>query len=185
MAADAHPGGRNVQTTVRRYVAPGARISPPGPSASSGRMLVSSASRNRPTPNGDARPPSAGRQQLAASGHAAAAAHGSASYAAGALEHQLAERQSLRLAQLSQPSPVALPPGLLFRSLRLGVSAVLDRLAAVAQLLQQHYWINDPSMYRPALCAAGIYQWVRYWNDALLVDAGPETVIDVIPGFFW
>lgn len=45
------------------------------------------------------------------------------------------------------------------------------------------YWI-DPGMYElpypPPGCA-----WVRYWNDALLVDTYTGTVIDVIPGFFW
>jgi Ni/Co efflux regulator RcnB len=28
-------------------------------------------------------------------------------------------------------------------------------------------------------------QWIRYYNDALLVDMYTGTVIDVIPGFFW
>jgi Ni/Co efflux regulator RcnB len=46
------------------------------------------------------------------------------------------------------------------------------------------YWINDPWMYRLPYPPPG-YVWVRYWNDALLVDTWSGTVVDVIPGFFW
>lgn len=46
------------------------------------------------------------------------------------------------------------------------------------------YWINDPWMYRLPYAPQG-YVWVRYWNDALLVDTWTGTVVDVIPGFFW
>src|SRR5690348_18404299 len=46
------------------------------------------------------------------------------------------------------------------------------------------YWINDPWMYRLPYAPPG-YVWVRYWNDALLVDRWSGTVVDVIPGFFW
>ena len=48
----------------------------------------------------------------------------------------------------------------------------------------QNYWINDPWMYRLPYAPQG-YVWVRYWNDALLVDTWSGTVVDVIPGFFW
>lgn len=48
----------------------------------------------------------------------------------------------------------------------------------------QNYWINDPWSYRLPYAPPG-YVWVRYWNDALLVDTWTGTVIDVIPGFFW
>ncbi len=46
------------------------------------------------------------------------------------------------------------------------------------------YWINDPWEYRlpPAY---GPYRWVRYYNDALLVDTWTGEVVDVIHGFFW
>jgi hypothetical protein len=47
-----------------------------------------------------------------------------------------------------------------------------------------NYWINDPWMYRLPYAPPG-YVWVRYWNDALLVDRWSGTVVDVIPGFFW
>lgn len=47
-----------------------------------------------------------------------------------------------------------------------------------------NYWINDPWSYRLPYPPPGTI-WVRYWNDALLVDTWTGTVIDVIPGFFW
>jgi hypothetical protein len=46
------------------------------------------------------------------------------------------------------------------------------------------YWINDPWMYRLPYAPPG-YVWVRYWNDALLVDTWTGTVVDMIPSFFW
>ena len=46
------------------------------------------------------------------------------------------------------------------------------------------YWINDPWQYRLPYAPPG-YRWVRYWNDALLVDTWTGTVVDMIPGFFW
>ncbi|MDP1906696.1 MAG: RcnB family protein, partial [Hyphomicrobium sp.] len=49
---------------------------------------------------------------------------------------------------------------------------------------QSNYWINDPWQYRlpPAY---GAYRWVRYHNDALLIDTYSGEVVDVIYGFFW
>jgi hypothetical protein len=46
------------------------------------------------------------------------------------------------------------------------------------------YWLNDPFMYRlpPAW---GPYRWVRYWDDAVLVDTRNGMVVDVLYGFFW
>lgn len=46
------------------------------------------------------------------------------------------------------------------------------------------FWINDPWMYRLPYAPPG-YVWVRYWNDALLVDTWTGEVVDMIPGFFW
>ncbi|WP_317153556.1 RcnB family protein [Sphingopyxis indica] len=48
----------------------------------------------------------------------------------------------------------------------------------------QRYWINDPWYYRlpPAY---GNYRWVRYYDDALLVDIYSGRVVDVIYDFFW
>ncbi|HEY4070042.1 MAG TPA: RcnB family protein [Sphingomicrobium sp.] len=48
----------------------------------------------------------------------------------------------------------------------------------------RNYWISDPWYYHLPYAPAG-YVWVRYWNDALLVDTWSGTVVDVIPGFFW
>jgi len=49
---------------------------------------------------------------------------------------------------------------------------------------QSNYWISDPWQYRlpPAY---GSYRWVRYHNDALLIDTWNGEVVDVIYGFFW
>lgn len=46
------------------------------------------------------------------------------------------------------------------------------------------YWLNDPWQYRlpPAY---GPYRWVRYWDDALLVNIYTGEVVDVIHSFFW
>ena len=46
------------------------------------------------------------------------------------------------------------------------------------------YWINDPWQYRLPYAPAGT-QWIRYYNDALLVDMYTGEVVDVIHGFFW
>ncbi|WP_240325479.1 RcnB family protein [Sphingomonas mesophila] len=46
------------------------------------------------------------------------------------------------------------------------------------------YWINDPWRYRlPEVY--GPYRWVRYHNDALLIDTWSGEVVDVIYNFFW
>jgi len=46
------------------------------------------------------------------------------------------------------------------------------------------YWLNDPWMYRLPHAPAG-YRWVRYWDDAILVDTWSGQVVDVIRNFFW
>lgn len=48
----------------------------------------------------------------------------------------------------------------------------------------QRYWINDPWYYRlpPAY---GPYRWVRYYDDALLVNIYTGQVVDVMYDFFW
>jgi hypothetical protein len=47
-----------------------------------------------------------------------------------------------------------------------------------------NYWLNDPWSYRlpPAY---GPYRWVRYYDDALLVNIYSGEVVDVIHNFFW
>lgn len=47
-----------------------------------------------------------------------------------------------------------------------------------------NYWIYDPWMYRLPPAPPGT-RWIRYYNDALLVDMWSGEVIDVIHGFFW
>lgn len=46
------------------------------------------------------------------------------------------------------------------------------------------YWLDDPWMYRlpPAY---GPYRWVRYYDDALLVNIYTGQVVDVLYNFFW
>jgi hypothetical protein len=47
-----------------------------------------------------------------------------------------------------------------------------------------NYWLNDPWQYRlpPAY---GPYRWVRYYDDALLVNIYTGEVADVVYNFFW
>lgn len=47
-----------------------------------------------------------------------------------------------------------------------------------------NYWIGDPGYYRLPPAPPGTH-WVRYYNDALLVDTWTGEVIDVIYDFFW
>jgi len=56
------------------------------------------------------------------------------------------------------------------------------RLSSV--LFGQNYWIDDPYDYRlpPAY---GPYRWVRYYNDALLVDLRSGYVVDTVYDIFW
>lgn len=62
---------------------------------------------------------------------------------------------------------------------RLGIGIYLDSL-----FFGSRYWIDDPWYYRlpPAY---GSYRWIRYYDDALLVDIYTGEVIDVIYDFFW
>jgi hypothetical protein len=48
----------------------------------------------------------------------------------------------------------------------------------------QNYWLNDPYMYRLPY-APWPYKWVRYYDDALLVNVYTGQVADVIYDFFW
>jgi len=47
-----------------------------------------------------------------------------------------------------------------------------------------NYWLDDPWQYRlpPAY---GPYRWVRYYDDALLVNIYSGQVVDVLYNFFW
>ena len=46
------------------------------------------------------------------------------------------------------------------------------------------YWLNDPYFYRLPDAPAG-YRWIRYYDDAILVDTWDGHVVDVIYNFFW
>lgn len=46
------------------------------------------------------------------------------------------------------------------------------------------YWINDPWMYRLPYAPPG-YRWIRYYDDAILIDTWTGQVEDVIYNFFW
>jgi hypothetical protein len=48
----------------------------------------------------------------------------------------------------------------------------------------QRYWLSDPFQYRLPYAPPGT-QWVRYYNDVLLVDTWSGEVVDVIYDFFW
>ena len=51
-------------------------------------------------------------------------------------------------------------------------------------LFAQNYWIADPYSYRLP-DAYGPYRWVRYYDDALLVDVYSGEVVDAMYDFFW
>jgi Ni/Co efflux regulator RcnB len=62
---------------------------------------------------------------------------------------------------------------------RFGIGFTLNSI-----LYSQQYWINDPYYYRlPEV--DGPYRWVRYYNDALLVDIYSGEVVDTIYDIFW
>lgn len=62
---------------------------------------------------------------------------------------------------------------------RLSIGFFLDSL-----FFSSRYWINDPWQYRlPEVY--GPYRWVRYYDDALLVNIYTGEVADVIYSFFW
>ena len=48
----------------------------------------------------------------------------------------------------------------------------------------RNFWINDPWYYRLPYAPPGT-QWVRYYNDAILVDMWSGQVVDVLYDFFW
>ena len=62
---------------------------------------------------------------------------------------------------------------------RFSIGIHLDSL-----LYGNSYWLDDPYSYRlpPAY---GTLRWVRYYDDALLVDVRDGYVVDAIHNFFW
>jgi hypothetical protein len=62
---------------------------------------------------------------------------------------------------------------------RLSIGIYLNSL-----FYSNNYWINDPWQYRlPDVY--GPYRWIRYYDDAVLVDVYSGEVVDVIYDFFW
>lgn len=62
---------------------------------------------------------------------------------------------------------------------RLSIGYFLDSL-----FFGQDYWIADPGYYHLPE-AYGPYRWVRYYDDAVLVNIYDGEVVDVIYRFFW
>jgi hypothetical protein len=62
---------------------------------------------------------------------------------------------------------------------RLSIGLILDSL-----FYSNRYWLNDPYQYRLPAAPYGT-QWVRYYNDVVLVDVYTGEVVDVIYDFFW
>jgi Ni/Co efflux regulator RcnB len=46
------------------------------------------------------------------------------------------------------------------------------------------FWLNDPWQYRLPYAPPG-YRWIRYYDDAILIDTWDGQVVDVIYNFFW
>ncbi|MES1975434.1 MAG: RcnB family protein [Pseudomonadota bacterium] len=62
---------------------------------------------------------------------------------------------------------------------RFGIGFTLSSI-----LFEQNYWIDDPEYYGlPPVF--GPYRWVRYYNDALLVDIYTGQVVDTVYDIFW
>jgi hypothetical protein len=66
-----------------------------------------------------------------------------------------------------------------YRYNRLSIGIVLDSL-----FYSNRYWLSDPYQYRLPPAPYGT-QWVRYYDDVVLVDTYTGEVLDVIENFFW
>lgn len=92
-------------------------------------------------------------------------------------------RYDWRVYRSSHPSIYRLQPyyvpyrGYYYR--RLSIGFFLDAL-----FFDSRYWIDDPWYYRLPE-AYGPYRWVRYYDDALLVNIYTGEVVDVIYDVFW
>jgi hypothetical protein len=62
---------------------------------------------------------------------------------------------------------------------RLNIGFILDSL-----FYSNRYWLGDPYQYRLPAAPYGT-QWVRYYDDVVLVDVYTGEVLDVIYDFFW
>ena len=66
-----------------------------------------------------------------------------------------------------------------YRYNRLSIGLFLDSL-----FYSNRYWLSDPWQYRLPPAPYGT-QWVRYYDDVVLVDVYTGEVLDVIYDFFW
>ena len=66
-----------------------------------------------------------------------------------------------------------------WRYQRFSIGLFLDSL-----FYDQRYWIGNPYDYRLPVAPYGT-QWVRYYDDVILVDVYTGEVLDVIYDFFW
>ncbi|HEU0097567.1 MAG TPA: RcnB family protein [Allosphingosinicella sp.] len=66
-----------------------------------------------------------------------------------------------------------------YRYNRLSIGLFLDSL-----FYSNRYWLSDPYQYRLPPAPYGT-QWVRYYDDVVLVDVYTGEVLDVIYDFFW
>ena len=62
---------------------------------------------------------------------------------------------------------------------RLSIGVVLDSL-----FYGRNYWLSDPYSYRLPPAPPGT-QWIRYYDDVVLVDVYTGEVLDTIYDFFW
>ena len=76
-------------------------------------------------------------------------------------------------------NPYYSPYGYGYGYRRFGIGSILDSL-----LFGRNYWVSDPWQYRLPPAPPG-YQWVRYYNDVVLVDTYTGRIEDVIYDFFW
>ncbi len=81
--------------------------------------------------------------------------------------------------QIYRPGRYYAPRGWGYGYQRFSVGIFLNGL-----LYSNNYWLDDPYRYRlpPAY---GSLRWIRYYDDALLVDTRDGYVVDVINGFFY
>jgi hypothetical protein len=71
------------------------------------------------------------------------------------------------------------PPGWDYGYRRFNIGFTLSTI-----LFNQNYWIDDVDNYGLPE-AYGPYRWVRYYNDALLVDVDSGEVVDTVYDIFW
>lgn len=84
-----------------------------------------------------------------------------------------------RYHSIYRPGPYYAPRGWHYGYRSFSIGFYLSSL-----LYSPTYWLDDPWYYRlpPAY---GSLRWVRYYDDALLVDIRDGYVVDVIRNFFW